>query len=129
MQPLLKFSLGNMSGWPLSSADDLVGRAALPISQRANPRILLAAGFGERGHQSASNFSQRFFSDSYSAAAFFSKRRRVIPVPPPIRPQVLLEILDRILVVVGQHEPAGDGPGQPGRATAGFFADSVEWGE
>ena len=32
----------------------------------------------------------------------------VIPIPPPIRTQVLLEVLDGILVVIGQHEPAGD---------------------
>ena len=45
MQPLLKFSFGNSSGWPFASAASFVERHRLAIRQRADGRVFRAADF------------------------------------------------------------------------------------
>src|ERR1039458_5333391 len=79
------------------------------VGERANPRILLAAGFGQRGHHLSVKLRAALLEGRVFGRSLFQQRRRIVAVPPPIGPEVLLEILDRILVVVSEHEPAGDG--------------------
>ena len=70
-----------------------------------------AAGFGERGHEVAVEFFAAGFERFVFGGGFFEQGGGIIAVAAPVRAQVLFEILDGEFVVIGEHEPAGDGVG------------------
>ena len=51
MQPLLKFSFGKDSGCPFGVGHQLVRGERLPVGQRGQARVLLAAASAQIRHQ------------------------------------------------------------------------------
>ena len=72
MQPLEWFSLQNWSGWPLASATNLPAAKHWRYASAPSRAYFSPPALRKSAINSASNFSQRFLSDSYSAADFFN---------------------------------------------------------
>ena len=85
---------------------DLVAGPGLPVGQRAEQGILLAAHAGKIGHQFLVELPATWCQRSVIARGGLEHVARLRPITPPIWPQAAAEVLDRIQVVVGQdHLP------------------------
>jgi len=88
--------------------DELAGREAVPIRQRAEQRILASPGLGQVRHEFLVEGRTAFLQRLIVPSRRLEQILGLPAVTPPVRAKVLLHVLDRVQIVVSEHQPATD---------------------
>ena len=89
--------------------DELASRETLAVGERSQFCILLAACAREVGHEFLVERFATFLQRLIISRGGLEQIGGLPAVAAPVRPEVLLHVLDRVEIVVGEHQPAGDG--------------------
>ena len=97
--------LAELERLPVGVGDELARGETLAIRERGEPGVLLAARLAQIRHQLGVELLAAFQERFVIGGGLLQQRRRVIAVAPPIRAEFFLHVLNRELVVMGEHQP------------------------
>ena len=98
--------LAELEGLAVGVRHELAGGEALAVGQGDDARVLLAARLDHVGPQLGVEGFAALDQVRIIAGGRLEQVSRLPAIAPPVRTQIALHVLDRIQVVVGQHQPA-----------------------